>query len=862
MKTKAVFRILGPVALLLPLLSVPAAFGAGVSVSDAARAAKAWVDRGFAMGKLASGRAVAGVDELEDPASGACVRVVRFEGGGYVVLSADDRVEPVIAFSETGSGLEPGEGNPFWVLLRGDIAAREAAAGVGRGGASAAAAVPRTADSGDARRKWEALLSPASNRPAKAVQGHAAISDVRVDSFVESRWGQSTYDNYAGSEPCFNSRTPNNYPCGCVATLLAQILRYWRHPASAVAAHSYECAVSGSSAVKTMIGGRYDWDSMPLQPGSLPQITSAQCQAIGKLTYDVGVSVKMDWGSYGSSASLYSGVACLPVDFGYANAKAIHFSDGYDPDLFRRSVIPNLDARCPCGLSVSGAGGHAVLVDGYGYSDGDFFIHLNMGWVGSDDAWYAPPKLATSSYSFNAVDGFLFNIFPDKTGSIASGRVLDAEGTPVPGASVRFSDGQTTHADANGIYAFIASPGSYAATASKDGVSATLSVTLGETTGTTIDTSDEYRGYFYSGTGSMGNSGGNDIVLSGTDAVAAPVFSPGSCRFYPSTNVTISCSDPTAAIRFTMDGATPSETSALYEAPIAVTETVTIKARAFAPGKSPSIVVSAVYTFDESLPGPPGDFFDRPIDIAGASGSHAISDISVYSLEQDEPLHTLDGGSAYQQSCTVWYRWKAPGTGTVTFRTSAESDWYLPQTFAAAYVGDSLSSAVRLGFATEIDDDWETPLVLNVTQGETYRIVGVMGNNETAAFTLRWDSSLVQEKTPYETWAEANGIAGGPSGTTGGVPNAFRYVFGRPNGAFSPIAGIRRETVEGTVLLLPPVANAEGATLKVRSTADAADWESGSVDEREISVGEDGRAVLGDRGDSVRFYRLEAEIAE
>ena len=124
-------RMLRPLfaSALLSLLAAPAT-AAEVSTNDAARAASAWVDRGYAMGRLPSGRAVAGVDEVEDPATGAKLLVARFEGGGYVVLSADDLVDPVIAFSETGSGLDLDEGNPFWALLRSDIAAREAAAGV------------------------------------------------------------------------------------------------------------------------------------------------------------------------------------------------------------------------------------------------------------------------------------------------------------------------------------------------------------------------------------------------------------------------------------------------------------------------------------------------------------------------------------------------------------------------------------------------------------------------------------------------------------------------------------------------------------------------------------------------------------
>ena len=132
--------------LFLPCFLLPAAlFAAEVSTDDAARAAAAWVDRGYAMGKLPAGRAVAAVDEVEDPDTGARLLVAKFDGGGFVVLSADDLVDPVLAFSETGDGLDPDENNPFWSLLRGDIAAREAAAGVDRGSTAKGGAATRGA---------------------------------------------------------------------------------------------------------------------------------------------------------------------------------------------------------------------------------------------------------------------------------------------------------------------------------------------------------------------------------------------------------------------------------------------------------------------------------------------------------------------------------------------------------------------------------------------------------------------------------------------------------------------------------------------------------------------------------------------
>lgn len=870
MKTSVHF--LASAALAAALSAVPETRGEAVPAEDAARAAQAWIGQGFSMGKLPAGRAIEGVDELADSSTGALLRIVRFAGGGFVVLSADDLVEPVLAFSETGTGVEPCEGNPFWALLRGDIAAREAAAGIVRGGtAQTRAPAPRriAAASVAARKKWAALLADGADSPGaapKAMQGVPSVSDVRVEPFVESKWGQSTSDNrYGSTNFCYNYYTPSNFVCGCTATAIAQLMRYWEFPSGPVEANTYPCRVSGRARDMTMQGGIYDWSSMPPVPRDIPNLAEPQRQAIGKLCHDVGVTVEMEWASGSSGASLYAGVACLPTDFGYANAKAVHFGGAYDPDLLRQALVPNLDARCPCGLSVSGAGGHSVLVDGYGYSGGDFFLHLNMGWSGTDDAWYRPPELGTTQYPFNAIDGFLFNVFPRDTGSIASGRVLDATGLPVAGATVTLSAGTaavgTAVSDANGIYAFIVQPGEYLARAEKDGIAAETAVSVGTTTGTTIVTDPGKRGNYYPGTGRIGNTCGNDIPLTGIESVPAPVFSPESCLFHPSTNVTISCADPGAVVRYTTDGSTPGETSARYAAPIFVEDTVTIKARAFAPGKNPSAVVGMTYTYDAAAGAPKGDFFADPIKISGTRGTRAIEDNSGYGVEEGEPRHTLEGGSYFYQYRTVWYLWTAPGTGRMEFRTASSGGGYLYPTYIAAYTGDSISSLERLAFSVDRDSGYVTTLSIDVEQGTAYRIVGMMGCDGTGAFTLSWDGDLSTERTPYETWADANGLSDDPADATDGVPNAFRYVFGKPTGPLSPVSSVVHDGTAGAVLALPAIANPEGATLKILSTTNIADWSSAAAEERTLAVGPDGKAVLGDTG-PMRFYRLGIVFSE
>ena len=82
--------------------------------------------------------------------------------------------------------------------------------------------------------------------------------------------------------------------------------------------------------------------------------------------------------------------------------------------------------------------------------------------------------------------------------------------------------------------------------------------------------------------------------------VADPVLTPASCFFSPSTNVTIACATSGATIRYTLDGNEPTASSTAYSAPIVLTATTTVKARAFAANKEASDIVFATYTLGEA----------------------------------------------------------------------------------------------------------------------------------------------------------------------------------------------------------------------------------------------------------------------
>ena len=97
---------------------------------------------------------------------------------------------------------------------------------------------------------------------------------------------------------------------------------------------------------------------------------------------------------------------------------------------------------------------------------------------------------------------------------------------------------------------------------------------------------------------------------------------------------------------------------------------------------------------------------------------------------------------------------------------------------------------------------------------------------------------------------------GAPDEITGGVANAFRYVFGKPTETFSPILAAATDSSGSFVLRLPAIVNGQGVALKVLSTTNLLDWTSAV--ETDVLVGPDGTVTL-PVGGTKRFFRLKAE---
>ena len=81
-----------------------------------------------------------------------------------------------------------------------------------------------------------------------------------------------------------------------------------------------------------------------------------------------------------------------------------------------------------------------------------------------------------------------------------------------------------------------------------------------------------------------------------TPVVAMPTFTPTAGEYYEAQEVEISCATEDAIIYYTLDGTDPTVESAVYEAPISIDVTTTVKAMAVKEGYDNSAVAEAVYT--------------------------------------------------------------------------------------------------------------------------------------------------------------------------------------------------------------------------------------------------------------------------
>ena len=226
------------------------------------------------------------------------------------------------------------------------------------------------------------------------------------EGWIVTDWSQSgTYNSKCPYEKAYESSSRR--PVGCVATATSQILNYWRYPKAMDFDESDHYDEDGID---------YDGDSLKYgfpQFGVLDNnlnniIYDGESEEIAYINFGVGIKLKMDYGVNGSGSNTAEVASVLTKDFSYGSAIAAYDYGGMWTK-YENIVINSIKNGKPVQIAThksEGKGSHSVIVDGY---KNDGFFHVNFGWGGSATSWYNLP----SSYNgYDIVHTIVYDICP------------------------------------------------------------------------------------------------------------------------------------------------------------------------------------------------------------------------------------------------------------------------------------------------------------------------------------------------------------------------------------------------------------------------------------------------------------------
>ena len=283
--------------------------------------------------------------------------------GGFVIVSGDDRTEPILGYSDRGS-LNPDSvpDNVKWLLGY-----------------------------------YERVLTAIANdknytRPART---RGAEERAKVETLMATEWGQDFPYNIKC--PIFNGQRSVT---GCVATAMAQVLNYNRWPKDYTSAVPAYTTWSNQIYMPQLEPVKFGWGTESLQ-------------FFGNLMLYCGQAVEMNYGVDLSAADVSIIPDVLKTIFGYPDGAKFVVKEEYTEEEWDNMMYAEMAGGRPViysgsGESMTGYMGHAFVIDGY--DSGHY--HVNWGWDGDSNGMFMFTGLNVTGASFNDYQSAVIGIRP------------------------------------------------------------------------------------------------------------------------------------------------------------------------------------------------------------------------------------------------------------------------------------------------------------------------------------------------------------------------------------------------------------------------------------------------------------------
>lgn len=313
---------------------------------------------------------------------------------GYIVISADTDLPPVIAYSFENNFTQTGDGqNPLKSMLLADLTMRK----------NNLSNLPEELIL-RRNKQWKELAQTNSVTLKKKGKQKDEI-------LIQTNWGQGApYNNFCPMDPVTNQRSI----AGCPAVAMAQIVNYYQTLNETILNdleddyyHSY--------------AGRNYWIDDDYEDRDFPNFsqlnayldTLEQCwidqstlkaNEMAAMNFACGIAAKQVYTSEASGTFGVDQAYDAYLRFGFNEAILMDDSDTSMYTILAQNIMEGRPAH----LAVVDPGwtmGHNVVVDGY--TDEGYF-HLNFGWNGSYNGFYLLPD--EIPYGLTVIEGVVLNI--------------------------------------------------------------------------------------------------------------------------------------------------------------------------------------------------------------------------------------------------------------------------------------------------------------------------------------------------------------------------------------------------------------------------------------------------------------------
>lgn len=174
-------------------------------------------------------------------------------------------------------------------------------------------------------------------------------------------------------------------PTGCVATALAQVMRYHKWPNESKGNISYTTYTLKQN-ITADLNATYNWDLMlPTYTGVTA--TDEQKAEVAKLMYNVGAALQSDYTPSGTGATDVDVVPTLVRYFNYDPGARYVQRDYTAVNLYEQGLINEIEAGrpVPYGGVTKKNEGHFFVLDGI---NEDGYYHINWGWGGLSNGYF------------------------------------------------------------------------------------------------------------------------------------------------------------------------------------------------------------------------------------------------------------------------------------------------------------------------------------------------------------------------------------------------------------------------------------------------------------------------------------------